>query len=395
MAAYTIATATAIASGANHTCVVVSRGAVECWGSNEFGELGDGKTIASKVPARVTGLSGVVGITAGENQYLGSFLTAPTEDATCVKFMAYGDTRSNPGDHDRVCSAMISTYTQDPNYQSLLLHVGDWVNSGDSESGWANEFFDRGQANALQVQTEVPINGCMGNHEQSGTLFGKYWPYPYVRDRYWSFDYGPAHIAIVDQYSDYGIGSDQLTWLENDLAASSRDWKFLVFHEPGWSAGGHANNLAVQSLIQPLGETYGVSIVFAGHNHYYARAEVNDVTHITTGGGGAPRYSPQPTEPNVVTALSTLQFCRVAICQDQLDFEAVDADGLVIDSFTILRGDFTPHDLVVDMGDYSVVAKHWLNNDCGTCGGADLTGDGQVELIDLLDFTELWLAVAQ
>ena len=38
----------------------------------------------------------------------------------------------------------------------------------------------------------------MGNHEGPATLFVKYFPYPFVGGRYWSFDYGPIHVTVVD-----------------------------------------------------------------------------------------------------------------------------------------------------------------------------------------------------
>ncbi|MBK9777870.1 MAG: hypothetical protein IPP62_16195 [bacterium] len=77
--------------------------------------------------------------------------------------------------------------------------------------------------------------------------------------------------------------------------SSNKPWRFVVLHEPGWSAGGgHPNNAAVQAYLQPLFVQYGVSIVFTGHNHYYARAVVDGVNHITTGGGGGPLHTPVP-----------------------------------------------------------------------------------------------------
>jgi len=266
--------------------------------------------------------------------FTGTFFSAPADTETNLKFLCYGDTRTYPSDHDSVCAEMITTYTNDPGYQTFTGHVGDWVNDGDLENDWTNEFFDRGQPNALSMMANLPIMGCMGNHEYSGVLFQKYWPYPFVANRYFSFDYGPAHVVIIDQYVSYTPGSAQYTWLENDLASTAKPWKFIILHEPGWSAGGHSNNTTVQDTIQPLCLQYGVKVVFAGHNHYYARCEVDGIHHVTTGGGGAPLYAASPSYPFVVAEAQVYHHCEINIQGDQLDFVARDRNGNIIDSFT-------------------------------------------------------------
>jgi hypothetical protein len=49
-------------------------------------------------------------------------------------------------------------------------------------------------------------------------------------------------------------------------------------------------------------------------------------------------------------------------------------------------------DGAVNFGDFSAFALQWFQTDCGTCGGADLTCDNQVNFLDLHKFTEWWLA---
>ncbi|MFI5304877.1 MAG: RCC1 domain-containing protein, partial [Nitrospiria bacterium] len=54
-----------LSAGGNHSCGVLSSGAVNCWGDNSYGQLGNGTVISSNVPVSVTGINSASRISAG------------------------------------------------------------------------------------------------------------------------------------------------------------------------------------------------------------------------------------------------------------------------------------------------------------------------------------------
>ena len=162
----------------------------------------------------------------------------------------YRQKRSNA--HNSVTQAMVANYTAQPQFQSIVIATGDMVEFGAFESSWQTEFFNDAQTYLRQRMRDLPFITCLGNHElyEDGytgvdldtQLFGKYFPYPFVDRRYWSFDYGPVHVTIIDQYPPYYniygqglIDATQLSWIESDLSSTDRKWKLVILHEPGWS----------------------------------------------------------------------------------------------------------------------------------------------------------------
>jgi len=56
---------TAISSGEEYGCAVLSNGTVQCWGDNAYGQLGDGTTTQQNSPVSVSGVSSAVQVSAG------------------------------------------------------------------------------------------------------------------------------------------------------------------------------------------------------------------------------------------------------------------------------------------------------------------------------------------
>jgi len=272
-------------------------------------------------------------------QATGSFMTAPPNSASAVTIYGYGDTQSHPDDHDRVVKALLADVdTNSDRRQTITLHSGDWVSDGDDEEVWDGQYFSREYDYVLNFLSRIAVMGGRGNHEGSAVLFRKYWPYDYQDSTgcYYSFDYGPLHVAVVDQYVLFFPESPQYKWLANDLENTQKPWKFVTMHKPAWSAGGdHDNDYLSQLFLDPLFEEYGVAVVHAGHNHYYARCEKEGVQHITSGGGGGRLNTPDPGYPYVVMSDESNHFIRYEIVGSKMTVTAIRDDGSVIESFEL------------------------------------------------------------
>ena len=158
-------------------------------------------------------------VIVGNGESAGTFMTAPNAEAKDLKFFAFGDTRDGTEIHDSIDGQIIAAYTDDPAFQTFILSPGDIVSEGDLDWMWDRQLFDPKFKNIREVFANLSYLPVMGNHEGSGTLFQQYFPMPFVAQRYWSFDYGPAHIVMLDQYSPYKTGTDQYNWLKNDLSS--------------------------------------------------------------------------------------------------------------------------------------------------------------------------------
>jgi hypothetical protein len=123
---------------------------------------------------------------------------------------------------------------------------------------------------------------AMGDHEYSDTSGGiigvinQYLKPLNLQKTYYSFDINNVHVVVIDPFIDYGPGSTQYQFIENDLKTASTnpniDWIFAVESTPMYtSPSKHPADSTIRDIYHPLFDAYGVDLVFTSDNHNYQR----------------------------------------------------------------------------------------------------------------------------
>jgi hypothetical protein len=165
-------------------------------------------------------------------------------------------------------------------------------------------------------------------------------------DFYYSFDAGDAHFAVLfwTFSSQYYMRPDcpQLRWLEADLTASTKRWKFLCLHHPVNTSGLHradnynanstADRLEVADRLLPVAQRHRVQAIFSGHDHDYERFQpVAGVHTLVSGGGGVGLYGLAEMDPNSACFYLRWHLTRLEVKEDSLRLTALGTDGGPID----------------------------------------------------------------
>ncbi|PYM09804.1 MAG: hypothetical protein DME18_17415, partial [Verrucomicrobia bacterium] len=254
-----------------------------------------------------------------------------------VRFIAYGDTRTNPGTHAAV-AGNFKRHAPD-----FILHAGDLVAAGKRYDLWAKEFFGP----LAEVIDEIPILPAIGNHEQDGINYLNYVHLP-GKELWYAYDAGPVHVLSLDFRSEKET-DEQFAFARRDLLSATAPWKVVFLHYPVFNIGGHGTGWGHATYL-PLFHQAKVDLVLAGHSHIYERfrpiANVTGpdtwpITHITTGGGGAPLYTVY-SHPALETQASTNHFVLIEATPTRLSGRALTTNETVIDTFELKKSNGRP-----------------------------------------------------
>jgi chitodextrinase len=333
------------------------------------------------------------GSLAGNASY--TFVTSPVPDTDKpTQIWVIGDAGTANSDQAAVRDA----------YKDNLGTTGTdlWLMLGDNayEDGEDWQYQDAVFEMYPELLRQAPLWSTLGNHDghtaDSGTESGPYYDiFSFPRngeaggiasgtEAYYSFDYGNIHFISLDSYdSDKKSDGPMLTWLENDLAATSKDWIIAFWHHPPYSKGNHdsddsSTQTSMRENANPILESYGADLILSGHNHTYERsylldshygdsgsfnpatmivdagdgqesgdgayskpasgAENTGAVYVVAGSSGKVNEGTLGNHPAMRVGLESLGSMVLNVAGNRLDASFVNENGAILDSFTISKG---------------------------------------------------------
>ena len=270
----------------------------------------------SAVPAATTALPGVQG-SPGD--------TSPPMWQNSVRFAVIGD--SGTGERAQYEAAEMLARSHQVFPFDFVLMVGDNLYGSERPQDFTRKFEIPYKP---MLDVNIPFYAALGNHDDPNQRFYK--PFNMNGERYYTFKKQSVRFFALD--SNY-MDRDQIAWLKKELEASGSDWKIPYFHHPLYSSGGtHGSEVDLRQQIEPLFLQYGVSAVFAGHEHFYERIKPQKGIQYFTSGAAA-KLREGDIKRTALTAVgydTDLSYMLVEISGDNLSFQTLNRLGKRIDA---------------------------------------------------------------
>ena len=228
--------------------------------------------------------------------------------------------------------ARLAEYRQKFKFDTVLM-LGDNLYGSQKPKDYERKFEEPYKA---LLDAGVKFHAALGNHDDPNQR--SYKLFNMGGERFYTFKprNGIRFFALDSNYMD----RPQLEWLEKELASSGSDWKIVFFHHPLYSSGGkHGSDTQLRGVLEPLFVKYGVSLVLAGHDHFYERIKPQrGITYFVVGGSAKLREGNVQKSDFTAKAFDTdRSFVLMEIDGDTLHFQAISRTGKTIDSGSVTR----------------------------------------------------------
>jgi predicted phosphodiesterase len=259
---------------------------------------------------------------------------APTAQSS-LRFAVLGDTGTGDRPQYQIGEQLAKSRAVFP--FEFVIMVGDNMYGSERPQDFQRKFE---LPYKLILDANVPFYAALGNHDDPNQRFYK--PFNMNGERYYSFKkdkLGNPGVRFFALDSNY-MSREQIEWFERELKASDSPWKIPYFHHPLYSSGGrHGSEVDLRSQLEPLFLKYGVSVVFAGHEHFYERLKPQKgIYYFTAGGSAKLRAGDILKTPLTDFGFdSDNTFMLIEIAGDTLNYQALTRTGKRIDSGQITR----------------------------------------------------------
>jgi len=203
---------------------------------------------------------------------------APPPPGSSVRFLVKGDWGTGSSAQAAVTRRMCAEARRAP--VAFTLTTGDNFYAPDGVATQANYW----RPERCLLALGIPWRAAWGNHDLGGTSTRDVLGAP----RYYAITKGPVRIVVLD--GNDPANPAQLRFLRRQLGATPEPVRIVAFHQPVYTSGLHEPAAEARRLWTPILRRGRVALVLQGHNHMYERLQVDGITYVTTGGGGATLY---------------------------------------------------------------------------------------------------------
>jgi predicted phosphodiesterase len=256
-----------------------------------------------------------------------------------LRFAVVGDT-GDLGEAQTAIAGLLAKYRALFPYEFVLL-AGD--NIYDETKTMADVF----EVPFKEVLAQkVPFFASLGNHDENVDMQIRYELFNMGGEQRYTFRKGNVDFFALNSNK---ADAAQLRWIDKTMPAAKGTWKIAFFHHPLYSSGFHAQFLtggteqkSLRALWEPRFCSYGVDVVFSGHEHYYERIKPqHGVHHFVTGAASKLRNRDvSKRRANEFTAAYNdvdFSFMLVEVSDSELHFQTVTLTGEKLDEGVVRR----------------------------------------------------------
>jgi hypothetical protein len=248
-----------------------------------------------------------------------------------LKFAVIGDSGTGSRQQYEVGAQMAKWHAQFP-FEFVVMN-GDNIYGDEDPEDFERKFELPYKA---LLDANVKFYASLGNHDEPNQRLYKH--FNMNGQRYYTFrpKLGIRFFALDTNYMD----RDQLAWLQQELSSSGSEWKICFFHHPLYSSGArHGPSLELRTLLEPLFIQHQVTLVLAGHEHFYERIKPQKgIYYFVSGAAGQLRRGNiRRSEQTAKGFDQDNHFILMEIAGDQLYFQTISRTGATIDSGMIQR----------------------------------------------------------